>query len=161
MALFICPDLHKFSLFDSIEKSKQSKNHAVLSSTEVNQRIRMLLSQHIDLYPTCTSDEVVAMILSMMEGLNFMMPLTGEDNELHGQSFLIPSLRPVAEFRWNFLQKNTEKDTTLTFGRRVKLRNCVHVHSAWFCSFQVCQALSTCLYLIVINFTGQAYTMLL
>ena len=155
LALFICPDLHKHSLLGSIQTPKQSKKNAMLSSAVVKQRTKMMLSHHTDVYPTCASDVVVNMLLSMMEGLNFMMPLTTEESE----SFLIPSLRPVTEFRWNYLPKDRENDI-LTFGRRIKLRDSQYVHPAWFCSIQVCGILlCLCMLIHVIKFyTGQAYT---
>ena len=141
--MFICPDMHK-PFLPGIENLKTSKNHTVLSSITVTKRIQMMLSQHTEVYPTCTSDTVVNMVLSMMEGLNFMIPLTShtsEEREAHchfTDSYLIPSLRPVTNFWWNFLQKNQGKEEILTFGRRLKLKNSKYVNSTWFCSFQVC-----------------------
>ena len=138
MALFVCPDLHELSLLGFIEKLKRPRN-AIRSSTVVKQQIQIFLSQFTKQYPTCTNDEVVNSIVLMMVGLKFMIPLTREEGESHGQSeesFLIPSLRPFGRFRWNFL-KDKEKETTLTFGRRIKLRNSKYIHPNWLCFFQV------------------------
>ena len=139
MSLFIYPDSHELSLLGSMPKQAAKKN-AMPSSAAVKQRIKMMLSQHTEFYPTCASDEVVNMTLSMMEGLKFMIPITFEESDPHVQlteSFiLIPSLRPVTKFRWNFLQKD-QREGILTFGRRVKSRNSKFVHPAWFSSIQV------------------------
>ena len=146
MALFICPDLHELSLLGFIEKLKRPRN-AIRSSTVVKQQIQIYLSQFTKQYPTCTNDEVVNSIVSMMVGLNFMIPLTREEGEFHGQheeSFLIPSLRPFGCFRWNFLFKDQEKENTLTFGRRIKLKNAKYIHPHWLCFFQVLVADLVC-----------------
>ena len=139
MALFICPDLHELSLLGFIEKHKRPR-HAIRSSTVVKQQIQLYLSQFTQHYPTCTNDEVVNSIVLMMVKLNFIIPLTYKEGELHGQceeSYLIPSLRPFGRFRWNFLLKVQEKENTLTFGRRIKLRNSKYIHPNWLCFFQV------------------------
>ena len=143
MALFICPDLHELSLLGLIEKLKRPRP-GIRSSTVVKRQIQIYLSQFTKLYPTCTNDEVVHSIVLMMIKLNFMIPLTREEGELHGQheeSFLIPSLRPFGRFRWNFLFKDQEKANTLTFGRRVKKRNSKYIHPNWLCFFQVLSTL--------------------
>ena len=134
MGLFICPDIHELALLSFIEKLKFPRI-AVLSSTSVKMRIQGFLLQFKEKYPECSSEDTVNRVTTMMEDLDFLIPLSQSESDDHHvlNGILIPSLHPFGKFWWNFKENSNQ---ILTIGRTVTTMNGM-ILGHLFCNFQV------------------------
>jgi len=125
---------HEYSLLSFMERLKRPKK-AILSKTDVKQRIQGYLSYH---HKESNDEETIKMCIKMMEQMGFAIGLDNRQSVAYGyeEALLFPSLRPIGRFRWTHL-KGENLEFVKTLGRRIQHEKIQFVHSSWFFHLQV------------------------
>ena len=124
MSLFICPELHEFSLLNFVERQKRPRA-AVITRETFKKRIQSFLLQLNQNGVTTfeNSSETADQFVAMMEEMDFVISLNKKESNAYGHStdvLVIPSLCPVGKFRWFTIDQKLQLKT---LGRRLTLKN--------------------------------------